>query len=138
MSATNDTPQRPLVPGGPGVIMPLSTGPTNLLALPATVNLTLYQGDDFTFRLAVYDAARQPADLDGATVRAQIRETAASEQVAGEFQPTIAASIINLHLTSAISAGLPARCVWDCEITIEGRVTTIAAGTIDQIAEVSR
>ena len=124
-------------PGPPISIMPLSTGPTSLQALPAEVNITAYQGDDFTFRLAVF-GPEGPVDLAGASVRAQIRTTPQADTVAGQFTPTVLGSLISLHLTSAVSAQLPAQTVWDCDITINGRVTTLAAGTLTLRPEVSR
>ena len=125
--------------GMPPPVAPIQLrSPQALSALPVTVNLTLYQGDDFTLRLAVTNNIGQPADLAGATVRAHIRASAASGEKAGEFAPTIVGSAILLHLTSAVSAGLPNRSVWDCDITINGRVTTLAAGTLTLRPEVSR
>jgi hypothetical protein len=105
--------------------------------LPACVNLELYAGDDFTLRVDVTDAAGDPADLSSTTARAQIRPTPEGV-LSGQFDPLIEDSTIFLHLTSAVSTHLPARSVWDLDITRNGRVTTLASGTITLTPEVSR
>ena len=43
-----------------------------------------------------------------------------------------------LHLDSPVSSGLPSRCVYDVELTLSGRITTIVAGDIAMTPEVTR
>lgn len=119
-------------------VVPLTLGPYNLVALPVEVNLRIYQGDDFTFKLEVSEPDGQPADLAGATLRSQIRVTAATDTIAGTFVTEIDGSSILLHLTSAVSGALPPQSVWDCELTQDGRVTTLTAGRIALTPEVTR
>jgi hypothetical protein len=111
-----------------------------LTALPATVNLSLYAGDDFTMRVDVTDADGEPFDLTGWLPESQIRARARSETIAGEFVATLDESAIILHLTPQVSAGLPSRCVWDVQISRdeEHEVITLAAGTISMTAQVTR
>jgi hypothetical protein len=106
--------------------------------LPACVNMELYAGDSFTLRIDVTDGAGDPADLSGAVIRAQIRTTPESTNIAGQFTPTIQGSAILLDLTSEVSTRLPARTVWDVDMTRGDRVITLAAGTITLTPEVSR
>jgi hypothetical protein len=110
-------------------------------ALPSpTVQLLLYQGDDFTLQLDVAEASGDPLDLAGATPLAQIRLTPGDEFAAGEFDVTTGEDpgVLFLHLTHAVSTTLPRATVWDCQITQGGVVTTLAAGTITMTPEVSR
>jgi hypothetical protein len=109
-----------------------------ITALPACVNLSLYQGDDFTLRIDVTQPDGDPLDLAGAVVRAQIRATPQADEVAGEFTPTVDGSTIFLHLSSAASTPLLGKLAWDVDVTRGGQVTTLAAGSIEFAAEVSR
>jgi len=115
-------------------------GRVTITALPATVNLVLYQGDSFAMDLAVWgdDDSSVPFDLSGATVRAQIRTSPEDTTVAGQFAPSVTGNVIRLTLSSAVSTGLPRQAVWDVDITQAGWVTTLAAGTVSLTAEVSR
>lgn len=110
---------------------------TAITSLPATVNLNLYRGDDFVLALTVSDSEGEPVDLSGAVARAQIRPTADGE-LAGAFDAVIDGNVVELHLTSAISARLPLRAVWDCLIDESGFITTLAAGAITLVADVTR
>jgi hypothetical protein len=128
---------------GPTPVAPLLQlvrGTVVINALPAEVNLNLYAGDDFTLRIDVSDAQGGAANLTGAVPKSQIRATAEAEQVAGEFVASVdeGDSAIYLHLTSEVSTGLPARAVWDVQITQGGRVMTLARGVITMMAEVTR
>lgn len=115
------------------------TGPTTITRLPATVNLVLYQGDDFALTITVRDSETgQPFDLAGAEARAQIRVSPQTATVAGEFVTSIDGNLIILHLAGATSAGLPQRTVWDCDLLQGGRTTTLMAGTIAITPEVTR
>lgn len=117
----------------------MSVGPFNLSQLPTTVNLNGYQGDDFTIRVPVKDRLGQPLDLTGASVRSQIRLTPQSPDMLGVLVASITASTITLHLPSTLSTILPARSVYDAELTLaSGRVITFAAGFIQLTPEVTR
>lgn len=72
-----------------------------LRMIPASSDLTIYQGDSFSVlfrvRASVFNAETQTyspgdyVDLTGATAKSQIRATAASATVVEEFTPTIGA-----------------------------------------------
>lgn len=112
--------------------------------VPQTVNLVLYGGDDVTIQLEVTDADGLPLDLDGVTVASQVRETQASETVAGEFDATTGApGTAWLHLGPQESQALPARGVWDVRFTwddggIMTRRQTLAAGSVTVYPGVTR
>jgi hypothetical protein len=116
-----------------------TSGPVDVSALPVTVNLKLYEGDDFTLALIVSNPDDTPADLTGCTPLAQIRATPGDIDPIAVFVASVAGDTVNLHLAGADSATLTAAAVWDCQITdTAGYVTTLAAGTIAVTAEVSR
>jgi hypothetical protein len=116
---------------------------TVISAVPASVSLTLYQGDDFTLKVTVQDANGNPYNLTGLTPEAQIRATYASP-VAAAFTCSVDAPATNgiFHMTLAPTEteGLPPRGVWDVQVsTADGmHVTTLAAGTVQVTSQVTR
>lgn len=116
---------------------PTPPTPGEITALPQTVNLSLYAGDDFYMNLTVTNPDGSPADLSQATVLAQIRS--AANLVLATFSSNVVGNVIELHLTSGASAGLPASGVWDCQITTPlAGVTTLAGGTVSVTPQVSQ
>jgi hypothetical protein len=132
------TPRLPGVgPRFPGVT-PFNI-PITLTALPQTVNLRLYRGDDFIFTLTVTDDVGNDLDLTGYEVRAHIRSNTESDVIAGEFDLDVVFNVITLHLTNATSRAIPLRSVWDCEtIDTDDMVLTLTAGGIDLTPDVTR
>jgi len=123
----------------PGARTPVSSGPQTVQRLPATVNLVVYQGDDVGFSIAVFDEDGNPADIDGATLRSQIRVTQAAADISGEIDTEIGdGGVIEMHLTAAVSAALPRAAVWDVEMVLADWTTTLAAGTIAVTPDVTR
>lgn len=102
--------------------------------LPAPVNLTIYQGDDFFLNVTVTGANLTPY-----TPKADICVTAGG-QVVASFTATIASpTVVALHLTSVESTKLTANAVWDVQITdAAGVVTTLAAGTVTVVKQVTQ
>jgi len=125
----------------PAATLTITTGQGEKLitAWPATVNLRVFAGDDFTLGIVISDGEGDPLDLTGATARAHIRETVDAD-LAFEFAVTVNEpdSLVLLHLQAATSAVLPPTAVYDCEINIDGTVTTLIAGTIITRPEVTR
>src|SRR5215467_13970444 len=101
-------------------------------ALPAAVNLKVYQGDDTYLDLTVNNPDGTPADLTGRTAVAQIRPSARAAQTAAAFGASIAGNVIHLHLAAADAAGLDGVYVWDCQAArTDGTDTmTVAAGQL--------
>jgi len=128
----------PFSPDAPAPRTPLSSGPQTITRIPATVNLQVWRGDDVGFSVAVFDEDGEPADLAGATVRAQIRVGADAAQIEGVFDTEIEDNIIRLRLRAETSEGLPRALVWDCEMVLDDWVTTLTAGTIAVTPDVTR
>ncbi len=111
-------------------------------ALPETVNLNLYAGDDFTLQLTVLDANGAMVDLTSGTVESQVRATPPGPVLA-TFDVTVDQPLTGtavLHLTPDATATLPARAVWDVQVSFNAgaNVTTLAAGVVTVTAEVTR
>ena len=115
-----------------------STGPQTITVLPATVNLSLYQGDDFYLDLAVSNMDTTPADLTGCTSTAQIRLTPQATVIEASFQASITTNVITLHLSHTDSVGV-VNGFWDCQLVKEnGDVVTLVAGSVTFTPEVTR
>jgi hypothetical protein len=113
--------------------------PYTFTVLPQTVNLYLYRGDSYAMKITVTDTAGDPADLEGVDVCAQIRVTADDPNLAGEYVTTVTDNSVFLYLPATVSRTLPLDTVWDCELTQpSGWVTTVAAGSLNLTADVSR
>jgi hypothetical protein len=111
--------------------------PINIEALPQTVNLNLYQGDDFFLDIVVTNEDGSDYDLTNMTARAQVRATPAATEVMANFAATITDSTIHLHLVGSQAARLAPTASWDCEIS--GTETlTLVAGTVRTTQEVTR
>jgi hypothetical protein len=111
--------------------------PQSIDALPLTVNLSLYAGDDFYLDLTVTNPDGTEADLEGMAARAQIRRKAGDDDALAAFDVDLEGNVIRLHLTSSASQGLSGKGVWDCQLT-DGTVATLTAGRVSFTAAVSR
>ncbi len=109
-------------------------------ALPATVDLFVYRGDDLILPVTVNNPDGTPADLTGMFVDADIRVTPDDTTVAGSFDWGITGNVITLDLHATTSAQLPPSAVWDLQLTAGpgGVITTIAAGRITVTPDVTR
>jgi hypothetical protein len=108
-------------------------------AWPNTVDVDIYQGDDFSMTLTVTNPDGSAANLTGATAAAQIRSAPASTDIAATFTTTIASNVVTLTLTHTAATALSGNYVWDCQLTYSGgTVNTIAAGRVRVAAEVTR
>jgi hypothetical protein len=107
-------------------------------ALPAAVDLLLYEGDSFSMTLVLSRPDGEPFEMTGASAQSQIRETFDAPS-ARDFQTGIEGNVIALHLASAESTGLPERAVWDVQVGWDdGTVTTVAFGNVTVQPEVTR
>jgi hypothetical protein len=102
--------------------------------LPADYNLNLYRGDTgrWQFKLWADSGKTQPVDLTGVTAEATIRDRAPSSGYAMMMDCSITPpNIIDMVLTSTQSADLPAKGVWDLQLTYPGDdVVTPLKGTV--------
>ena len=109
---------------------------------PAAANLDLYQGDTFSAVVTIVgENGTPPPDITGWDVTAQIRSDIADRAgVAATFTATISApQQILLSLSAAETGGLSAGGYrWDLELDNGGVVTTVLAGAVRVLPEVSR
>jgi len=102
--------------------------------IPADYNLVLYRGDTGRWQFKFWtDAAKtEPADLTGVTAEAMIRDKVPSSAYATSMALTITLpNIIDMVLTPLQSRDLPAKGVWDLQLTYpSGDVVTLLKGTI--------
>jgi hypothetical protein len=132
--------QREVVSRAAAVAGPI-TATGNLSQLPASVNLSLYRGDDFSFTLPVTNPDGSAYTLTGCTALAQIRATAtAPDPPTAVFTTSLATNIITLSLSNTVSAGIAVGAyVWDCQLMdASAKIHTIAAGAVTVTADVSR
>lgn len=98
--------------------------------IPGTYDLCLYRGDTgrWQFRLWADEAKTTPADLTGATARAQIRpghSGAATVMTCAITVPNI------IDMTLPANTAPPARGLWDLELTYaSGDVQTVLTGKV--------
>jgi hypothetical protein len=102
--------------------------------LPATYDLSLYRGDTGRWQFKLWSDAdkTQPVDLTGVTVDAMIRDKATG----GSYSTTMACTvtqpnIIDMVLTSQQSRDLPAKGLWDLQLTYpSGDIVTPLKGAV--------
>lgn len=116
----------------------IDTRATTVGQLPTSVNLTLYQGDDFFLRIVV--TGQPPPDLTLYTAKAEIRVSANTSTVLATFDATIVDAVtVGLHLPADQSKLLTTPAVWDVQVTDPaGIITTLAYGTVTVTREVTR
>lgn len=113
----------------------IGSQPTTVDVQPLTVDLKLYEGDDFSMDIVVTNPDGTPAVVG--TPLAQIRATTDSPVLA-TFTTTVLDNMIHLYLPGTlIDETLDG--VWDCQVTDDqGQVTTLVAGSVVTTAEVTR
>lgn len=112
------------------------------MAVPATQNLTITRGDTEQVVITINDAANVAINIAGRTYRAQIRATKDATVIAAAFTCAItnaSGGEVTCTLSAGTSATLAAgKYYWDFEETNASVVTTILAGTVTVLADVSR
>jgi hypothetical protein len=101
--------------------------------MPASYDLKLYRGDTGRYAFVLYqDAAKTaPVDLTDATALAQIRDAPGGRNLADMDCTVTLPNRIDVVLPADQSATLPARGVWDLQVTMGGGdVTTVVAGKV--------
>jgi len=101
------------------------------------------QGATFNRTIVIKDDVGDPLDLTGNSLAGQIRTTAQSNTIAGEFVFVIVdavAGICSWKMPSADSALVPAQqCVYDVELTqANGDIVRILEGFVNVTANVTR
>jgi hypothetical protein len=108
--------------------------------MPGDYPLALYRGDSYKWDFTLWaDAAKTiPADLTGATAKAEIRDAPAGATIV-TMTCTISTNVVHMALSAAASAALPAAGVWDLQLTYStsGDVTTVLAGKVTVTPDVT-
>lgn len=112
------------------------------MAQPADQDLTITRGDTETLVVTITSDGSTPINITGRTYRAQIRSSQDSTTIKASFTCTVsngAAGQVTCTLSAADSATLPVGIAfWDLEETASGVVSTILAGNVTVIADVTR
>lgn len=112
------------------------------MATPAAQNLTIVRGDTETLVITVTSDGTTPINVAGRTYRAQIRREKDSGTVSAAFNCSVtnaAAGQVTCILSANDSALLTAgTSYWDFEENNGGIVTTIIAGAVTVLADVTR
>jgi hypothetical protein len=105
---------------------------------PLKYNLALYRGDSrgWLFRMWADEAKTEPADLDGAEIRAEIRDKSAGSQIVDLDIVFTSPNIVQVTITPPMYATCPAKGIWDLQITYpDGWVDTPVGGTVAVTAD---
>ena len=112
--------------------------PSSIAVLPASVDLSLYAGDDFLMTITLTNADGTPADLSGASASAQIRVQPGAA-IAATFTASIAANVVTLQLKGVDTQNLTGNYVWDCQVVYGSGITsTVTRGAVTYTADVTR
>jgi hypothetical protein len=107
---------------------------------PATLPLDIYRGDSQRIQVKLWtDAAGTiPYDLTGATAKSEIRERPAGVMITPMTCIVTLPNIVNVYLAAADSHKLPAKGVWDLQLTfLDGDVQTPLAGPVTITTDVT-
>ena len=112
------------------------------MSVPAKQDLTITRGDTETVNVTITTDGSTPVDITGRTYAAQIRTNADSNTIAASFTCTIlvaASGTLKAVLSATDSAGLtPGFYQWDLQENASGVISTILAGTVTVLADVTR
>jgi hypothetical protein len=102
--------------------------------------LGMYRGDSYRWRFVLWaDAARTVAvDLTGVVVAAEIRTGTGATPIYPIPLVVTLPNIIDLSLTAAASATVPAAAHWDLQLTYpSGDVQTIVRGAVSVTGDIT-
>ena len=112
------------------------------MAQPADQDLTITRGDTETLVVTITTDGSTAVDITGRTYASQIRSQQDSTTIKASFTCTVtsgAAGEVTCVLSSTSSAALSAGLYfWDLQETASGVVSTILAGTVTVLADVTR
>jgi predicted phosphoribosyltransferase len=112
------------------------------MAVPAKQNLSMTRGDTETVVVTMKDSTGIAIDITGRTYRAQIRTTKDSSTIDASFSCSIsnaAAGEVTCTILPITTATLTVGThYWDFEETSDGVVSTILAGSVNVLADVTR
>jgi hypothetical protein len=112
------------------------------MAQPADQDLIITRGDTETIVATIQDSNGTAINITGRTYRAQIRSTQDSTTIKASFTCTVtsgASGQVTCVLAAADSATLTAgNYFWDLEENASGVISTILAGNVTVLADVTR
>lgn len=109
---------------------------------PAKIDIKVRIGDTETFTFNVEDDDGTPINLGASTFQAQIRSSAAATSTIAEFSTAVTSTgggQFYISLTSGTTSALtPQNAVWDLQQTVSGVVSTLIAGDVRIVQDVTR
>ena len=112
------------------------------MAAPATQDLTITRGDTETIVVTLTTDGTTAIDITGRTYTAQLRSTPDISVISASFTCTVtngAAGQVTCVMTSTASAELsPGFFYWDLQVNASGTISTVLAGTVTVLADVTR
>ena len=112
------------------------------MAAPATQDLTITRGDTETIVVTLTTDGTTAIDVTGRTYTAQLRSTPDISVISASFTCTVtngAAGQVTCVMTSTASAELsPGFFYWDLQENASGTISTVLAGTVTVLADVTR
>jgi hypothetical protein len=111
---------------------------------PAQLSLDVYRGDSQRIQVKLWTTPPStgipgvPYDLTGVTAKSEIRERPAGTSITAMTCTITLPNIINIFLAAADSHKLPAKGVWDLQLTfLDGEVQTPLAGPVTVTPDVT-
>lgn len=107
---------------------------------PGRLPLTIYRGDTYRWRFGLWlDSDKTlPADITGATAKAEIRDRPGGTFIAALTCTIVLPNFIDGVLSAIDSAKLPNSSAWDLQVTYaSGDVATVLAGPVNTTVDVS-
>lgn len=112
------------------------------MARPATQDLVFVRGDTETISATMTTDGSTPIDITGRTYTSQLRSAPDSDIVAASATcsvPTGTDGKVNVVYSSASTALLsPGYYYWDLQENASGTITTVLAGEVTVLADVTR
>ncbi len=112
------------------------------MAQPADQDLIITRGDTETLVVTITTDGSTAVDITGRTYASQIRTQQDSTTIKASFTCTVTSGaagqvtcVLSATSSAALSAGL---YFWDLQETASGVVSTILAGTVTVLADVTR
>lgn len=112
------------------------------MATPAKYDIQIRVGDTETFSFTLEDENGSPINLGASTFAAQIRSSAAATSTIASFSTAVTstgAGTFYISLSSGTTAALtPTNGVWDLQQNLSGTITTLVAGDVRIVQDVTR
>ena len=110
--------------------------------MPATRDIDIYRGDDFSHTVTITNTAGSAIDVSGRTYTSQLRRYPDSSTVAATFTVAMgsaATGVVVFTLADTVTAGLePGPYRYDIQQDNGGTLTTLLAGQATVSADVTR